>query len=153
MFFANNVAFRRRVIEANPFPTSGPFAAKQARSASGVARGSPSSAIRARVAPTRHPTMHFISRALREGHDAGIRAVERRGRRLGKLARRSLRTFRQRMGRATSRIAQGYGTVGLSPVGAAGARSLALAYNSLYLTGQPAGCDPSGLVPRHFPIR
>jgi hypothetical protein len=156
MFFANNVAFRRRVIEANPFPDLGTFRG-QAGALSKVLAGKGIAIVRHQGARCAHPppngVRHFISRALCEGHDAGIRAVERRGRRLGKLARRSLRTFRQRMGRATSRIAQGYGTVGLSPVGVAGAWSLALAYNSLYLTGQLLAAIRPELVPRHFPIR
>ena len=155
MFFANNVAFRRRVIEANPFPTSGPFAAKQALSKVLADKGI--AIVRHQGARCAHPPLAdhpaFYQSCLARRARRRDRAVERRGRRLGKLARRSLRTFRQRMGRATSRIAQGYGTVGLSPVGAAGALEPRLSLQQPLPDRTAAGCDPSGLVPRHFPIR
>jgi hypothetical protein len=156
MFFANNVAFRRRVIEANPFPDLETFRG-QAGALSKLLAGQGIAIVRHQGARCAHPPpnglRHFVSRALCEGHDAGLRGLERRGRKPAKLARRSFRTFGQRMGRATSRIRLGYTAVGLSPLGAAGAWSLALAYNSLYLAGQLlAGIQPT-FVPQHFPIR
>ena len=156
MFFANNVAFRRRVIEDNPFPDLETFRG-QAGALSKMLAGKGIAVIRHQGARCAHPAPnglgHFVNRALCEGHDAGMRTLPRRRRKLRRFVPRTLRTFGRRMRDATARIAQGYRVVRLSRAGAAGAWGLALAYNSLYLTGQMLSVINPRIVPRYFPIR
>lgn len=152
-FFGNNVAFRREVIRANPFPAQNTFRGHAYLLAKSLQEKGVKM-VRQTGARVSHPPpnglRHFINRAMCEGHDHAIRECIR-GRK--RPRRFDVRTFRQRMGAATSRIAQGYRDVSLSPVGAVGAWSVALAYNSCWLTGKLLCAINPEIVPKHFPMR
>lgn len=150
-FYANNVAFRREVIAAHPFPSLPTFRG-QCRMLSAALRAQGVRILRHTGARVSHPPpngiRHFVARALCEGHDEALRDQARgRG-----LVGRGLREFWRRMGYATSRIVADRAAVGLSPAGAAGAWGVALAYYGLKLTGRlVTGLDPK-IVRRHFAI-
>lgn len=153
MFWANNVAFRRNIIGENPFPDLQTFRGQAgALSKTLWKKGIP--IMRHTGARCAHPApngiSHFVNRAMCEGYDSGLRVL-RKGRQ--GFVRSSLRTYRRRMGDATSRIAAGYRAVNFSRPGAVGAWGVALAYNTLYLTGYLLSAYGPNVVPRYFPIR
>jgi hypothetical protein len=156
MFFANNVAFRRDVICENLFPDLETFRG-QSVALSKILKSKGIPIIRHNGARVSHPPpngpRHFINRAMCEGHDAGQRMIARRGHKFSKVAVRSLKTFRRRMGRSTHQIACGYRAVHLSRAGAVGAWGLALTYNILHLAGYLLSAVNPRIVPRYFPIR
>jgi hypothetical protein len=150
-FYANNVAFRRAVIAANPFPDLPTFRG-QCRMLSERLRTQGIRILRHTGARVSHPPpngwRHFVNRALCEGHDEAVRDRER-GR---SLVGRGMRDFWRRMRYATGRVVTDRRAVGLSPLGAFGAWSVALGYYALKLTGRLlTALDPS-IVRRHFPI-
>lgn len=150
-FHANNVAFRREVIAANPFPDLPTF-----RGQCGVLCAS----LRARGVRIRrhagarvsHPPpnglRHFVNRAMTEGHDDALR-----DRLAGRKAVKSgFKDFTRRMRRATGRIAAGRREAGLSVPGAAGAWGLALGYHGCKLAGRLLTAADPAIVRRRFPI-
>ncbi len=153
MFWANNVAFRRKIIGENPFPDLSTFRGQAgALSKTLWKKGIP--IMRHTGARCAHPApngiSHFVNRAMCEGYDSGVRTLRRKNVRFGK---ESLDAFRRRMRDATTRIRAGYRDVNLSRPGAVGAWGVALAYNSLYLTGFLLSAYRPKIVPRYFPIR
>lgn len=150
-FYANNVAFRRELIAANPFPSLPTFRG-QCRMLSQTLRERGVRIWRHTGARVSHPppsgVRHFVARALCEGHDEAVRD-RARGR---SPAARGLKEFGRRMRYASGRIASDREAVGLSPAGAVAAWGLALAYYGLKLGGRLlTGLDP-GIVRRRFPI-
>jgi hypothetical protein len=150
-FYANNVAFRREVIAANPFPRLPTFRG-QCRMLSQTLRERGVRIWRHTGARVSHPPpsglRHFVARALCEGHDEAVRD-RARGR---SPAARGLKEFGRRMRYASGRIASDRAAVGLSPMGAVAAWGLALAYYGLKLGGRLlTGLDPR-IVRRRFPI-
>lgn len=150
-FYANNVAFRRAVIAANPFPDLPTFRG-QCRMLSERLRRQGLRILRHTGARVSHPPpnglRHFVNRALCEGHDEAVRDREQ-GRR---LLRRAFKDYGRRMRYATGRVVADRAAVGLSPLGAAGAWGMAWSYYSLKLAGRLLTALHPGIVRRHFPI-
>lgn len=150
-FYANNAAFRRAVIEANPFPDLPTFRG-QCRQLSERLRAQGFTILRhtgARVShPPPHGLRHFVHRAVCEGHDEAVRD-QLRGR--GTVAR-GLKEFGRRLRYAALRIAADRRAVGLSPPGAALAFATAGAYYGLKLGGRLAAAVDPAVVRRRFSI-
>jgi hypothetical protein len=153
-FYANNVAFRRSVIAANPFPELTTFRG-QCQLLSKRLRENGHHIFRHTGARVSHPPpnglRHFVNRAMAQGHDMALREA------VGdpSFARRALdglTDFRKRMARSTRRIRRGYHAVGLSRAGAVGAWGVALAYNGCLLTGRLLTAVQPRIVERYFPI-
>jgi hypothetical protein len=150
--YANNVAFRRALIEANPFPDLPTFRGQ----CGSLARSLRAQSVRihrhtgARVShPPPNGLRHFVNRAMAEGHDEALRD-RLRGRR--KVLKPSLKDFGRRMGDSTRRIAREHREVGLGPAGAVGAWGLALGYYGCKLAGRLLTAANPAIVRRHFPI-
>lgn len=150
-FYANNVALRRDVALANPFPDL-PMFRGQCRILSQRLREQGFTILRHTGARVSHPPpnglRHFVHRALCEGHDEALRdRASGRG-----LIGRGLKDFWRRLRVAARRIAADGRGVGLSAPGALGAFGVAFAYFGLKLGGRLlTGVDPA-IVRRRFSI-
>jgi hypothetical protein len=145
-FYANNVAFRREIFQARPYPTVPLFRAqfvtvvhhlKQRGIVIWLQQGS-------RVShPPPNGLEHFICRALAQGYDAvmtedltGIRS-----------SGNSFSRYRDALGRIRERHRE----VGLGRGGALGAATLATGYYTLHLLGELLTRVHPALVRRYFP--
>ena len=153
-FHANNVAFRRSVFAAQPFPDA-PIYRGQCTllSASLLARGLGLFRLKSGRAAHPHPRTlsYFMARALNGGHD--FLMVERiLGRGESLSWRRLLSEYRGRLRYGTERILAHRRDVGLSRAGAAAALAIAFAYFSLFTLGEAVSIDRPRLIPRLLPI-
>jgi hypothetical protein len=150
-FFANNIAFRRRILEENRFPELETFRG-QCGSLANTLRGKGIRIFRHTGAVVMHPPpngfRHFMNRAMCEGHDECVRD-RRRG---GKLIRPCFKDFWRRMRAATDRIVHHHGEVGLGFFGSLGAWGIAFAYYVFKLIGRLLTAIDPRIVRKHFPI-
>lgn len=150
-FYANNAAFRRAVIEANPFPDLPTFRG-QCRLLSQRLREQGFTILRHTGARVSHPppngVRHFVNRAVCEGHDEALRD---RARGRGTVGC-GVREFGRRLRYAAGRIAAEGRTVGLSPPGALAAFGTAFAYYGLKLGGRVLTALDPAIVRRRFSI-
>jgi glycosyltransferase involved in cell wall biosynthesis len=151
-FHANNLACRRAVFDAHPFPDEPRFRGQCSTLARTLrARGIPIHANPcARVAhPAPNGVAHFFWRALWEGHDhvvdERLRALPRPG-----GFHRSYWRFRANAIRAWRRVWGEAPRVGLSRAAAPVAVSIALAYYSLYLVGEVLTRLDGRIIGRRF---
>lgn len=153
-FFANNVAFRRAVIESHPFPTLPQFRGQCQDLAKTLKREGVGLFLQQK-SKVEHPPpnglKHFISRALCDGHDTVLQ-LRRTGeiKTLGLLGawERFLRSNRE----AYWVIRKRYRDVHLSNSGAGAAMAVAATYFGLALAGEIVSRVFPNLIRRHFAV-
>lgn len=154
-FPANNVAFRRDLLLANPFPDLESYRGSCAELA-GTLRKKGYKIYRQEKATVEHPPpnglSHFISRALVEGHDT---VVNKRKRAHGLWTAspimatwRLLRTIPRTLGRVFGDGAK----VGLRRAEVPGVLGLALAYAVMKFVGEIVAFFAPGLIRRHVSL-
>jgi hypothetical protein len=151
-FFANNVAFRRALFEAHPFPQRDTFRGQCAALAVELDRAGIPIHVHegARVShPPPNGPRHFVSRALCAGYDT---VLTRRMMGSSTTARMSLGLARRELRESWSRISRRGKTVGLSPTERALATGIAGSYHALACLGEFVTRAAPGVIPRHFPI-
>jgi hypothetical protein len=152
-FWANNVAFRREIFEAFPFPDMPSFrvqvtALKQELRKQGVGvflqQGS-------RVShPAPNGLRHFVARAICQGSDSvAIRSHSEKGD--GSLPG-TVKLYVRSLGRSLKNIARHHRDVKLSPVGAVGAFGVAAGYQTLQFAGALVTHARPELIRRRFSI-
>lgn len=151
-FFANNVAFKRNVFMAHPFPSSGKFRGQcvdlaQTLMANGFGLWR-QGASRVSHPPPNGPR-HFMCRALCAGHDWAIQSEPR------PLHRHFLRAWR-RMWRSTlgakQRIRNKRLELGMGRKEMILAIAIAVAYYKFVFLGEMVSFARPNLIPRYFPI-
>jgi hypothetical protein len=153
-FFANNVAFRRHILDAYPFPADPGFRGSctdlcEMLRASGITVWQQP---RARV---QHPPptglWHFVCRAICEGHDSVVRLAEK-----GEEDQQSLKhiywRFRSSLGNAFRRIRHYRQRVGMSHAGVPVAISIAALYYALVFAGEWVSVRHPAVIRRYFAI-
>ncbi len=152
-FWANNVAFRREILEAFPFPDLPSFrvqvtALKEDLRKHGVGmflqQGS-------RVS---HPAFnglgHFVTRALCQGHDSVI--IRSYGEKSDASLPGTVKLYVRSLGRSLKNIARHHRDVKLGPVGAVGAFGIAACYHTVRFAGALLTHVRPEFIPRHFSI-
>lgn len=153
-FFANNVAFRRSVLEAHPYPPQPGFKGScidlcETLRANGI------TVWQQPCARVQHPPpnglRHFVCRALCEGHDTIVRLAEK-----GHAGQQSLKPiywrFRASLADASRRIRGNRRRVGLSRAGVPVAIGIAAVYFVLVLAGELVSVRDPALIRRYFAI-
>jgi hypothetical protein len=153
-FFANNVAFRRMVLEQYPFPDDSARFRGQCVALADTLRAHGTGIFLnpcARVAH-RPPNglRHFVRRALCHGHDTLITVArdDPQSSRLGP----SLRRLRDNVKHAFARLRRDHRAVGLPASQLPCALAIAVAYYTLYFAGEVITRFRPGLVRRRFTI-
>lgn len=154
-FFANNVAFRRALITARPFPDL-PTSRGQCTMLAQELLASGHRIYLHEQARVEHPPpnglAHLARRAMNQGRDDYLLANEREPHRYRSRLANTLWRFRKRIVRAARRIAAHGRTVGLSGPGLAGAALVAAGYYAFYLVGLVVTLFDRDAVARFFPI-
>jgi Glycosyl transferase family 2 len=153
--YANNVAFKRHVLERHPFPRLDSFRG-QCRVLSHNLRSSGIAVYRHDGARMMHPTTnglgHFIHRAICEGHDA---VTIHREFRMGRLRTGPIGAL-VRLGRdlksMAGRAAHDRHDLGLSVPGAVAASLVGATYIFFKFLGELMTYVSPGFVRRHWPI-
>ncbi len=153
-FFANNVAFRRRVLEAYPYPPQPGFKGScidlgKTLRANGITVWQQPGA-RVQHPPPNGP-WHFVCRALCEGHDNAVRQAAQ-----GVASQRSLKSvywrFRGSLADSVHRIRGNREQVALSRAGVPFAIGIAALYYVLVLAGECVSVRYPGAIRRYFAI-
>lgn len=147
-FYANNVAFRRRLFLATGFPESRTFRGQCVALARRLDRGGVILVQRAdaRIAhPAPNGWRHFVARALCEGHDLAIGGEPPSW---SVSWRRSSRRFAD----ARARIRANGAKVGLGRWSALGALALAFAYYTFRLAGERIALRRPDWIRKYFPV-
>jgi hypothetical protein len=147
-FFANNVAFRKSVFEAHPFPKHSKFRG-QCTDLARILTAEGFGIYLHEGARVDHPPpnglRHFVSRALCAGYDQ-VRVVE------NPSLEEAWKRLRHRLGQASRRIGRYGAELGLGITGRAAARGIAGGYYSLMFAGECITLVAPGIVPRYFAI-
>jgi hypothetical protein len=147
-FFANNVAFRKPVFDANPFPQHRKFRGQCTDLAVTLKAKGFGIYVHegARVShPPPNGTRHFISRALCAGYDQVCVA---RSPSVRTAWRRCIRNVRD----AYRRIATHGAEVALGLPARVIARAIALAYYAIFFVGECITLAAPRVVPKYFPV-
>lgn len=154
-FYANNVAVRRHVLEAHPFPQMDAFRGQCALLSEELQRNG-IAIYRHSGARLEHPVpnglTHLYHRAICEGHD---QMTTHRWQRSGKWETSpggAVQRFRQRLKSNLKRASDHYKEVGLSKVGAVAATAVGASYCVLMLFGELVTYYRPEMVRRHWPI-
>jgi hypothetical protein len=154
-FFANNVAFRRGVLERYPFPDMRSFRGQCLALAETLKRDGVG-VYRHDGARVSHPPTdgfsHFCRRAICEGHDVLILCQDRKSGRLLASPAGSLLRLGQGLKSACRRAVDHRRDVGLSRLGAAGAVGIGSVYCCLKLFGEVVTYFNPNIVRRYWPI-
>lgn len=149
-FFANNLAFRRTLFLRYQFPDL-PLVRGQCAALAEVLRRDGHRIVRDPRARVSHPPpngpVHFVRRAICEGHDAAQAARLRGAHGFGIPGR-----FAREMRRATSRIVRHRRDVGLGWVGAGAALGIAGSYYSRCAIGECLARIAPEVVRRYFVV-
>lgn len=154
-FFANNVAFRREVFAAHPYPSQASFRGQCAALAREL-RAAGHEIHMQRSCRVSHPPPnglgHFVSRALCEGHDDRFNhKVHPRGR-FGATPLGTIWRYLRNLARSFYRSFKLRRAVGLGFIGAFGACAIAAAYYTIKLLGELISYVRPELIRRHTPI-
>jgi hypothetical protein len=153
--YANNVAFKRSVLEKYPFPDLEAFRG-QCHVLSEQLRRDGITIYRHDGARVAHPPpsgfAHFLKRAIWQGHDeVTIGRIRAAGTRQVKLAG-SFDRFKERIGMMLDRIARHRRDIGLSWPEAVGAFGIGGVYCVFKLFGEVVTYASPNFVRRHLPI-
>jgi hypothetical protein len=155
-FYANNLAVRRKVFLANPFPAATAYRGQCAQLAKSMSRkGIP--VYRQGDAAVSHPPPRgartFVVRALCQGHDT---IYWKRRYRLGPLLHAnpvvSLLRWLLALWRVLRKVAMRARTVGLGPLGALAAVGMGFAYYSCKLAGEVIAFFAPGVIRRNLSV-
>jgi hypothetical protein len=153
-FWANNVAFRRRLFLATGFPDSDKFRG-QCLSLAGALRRSGVPILERIDARVAHPApngwKHFVCRGLCQGHD-NVRIGDLPNRPHLATWRASWARFIANLRRARARIRDQRASVGVGAIGAAMAYLLAIGYFGLMFAGERVALRRPALIRKYFPI-
>jgi hypothetical protein len=147
-FFANNVAFRKPVFDANPFPQHRKFRGQCTDLAAALKAKGFGIYVHdgARVDhPPPNGLRHFLSRALCAGHDQVCVASS-------PSLRKAWRRYTRNMRHANQRIARHGTEVALGVVARLAAHAIAFAYYSVFFAGECVTLVAPSVVPRYFPV-
>lgn len=151
-FFANNVAFRRSLLQAHPFPDRGTFRGQCVGLAAELDRaGIPihvHEGARVNHPPPNGPH-HFVSRALCAGYDT---VLTRRMMGSSTTTRMSLGLARRELLESRSRISRNGEALGLTPLERVLATGIAGTYHAVACVGEFVTRAAPGVIPRYFPI-
>ncbi|HEY3066689.1 MAG TPA: glycosyltransferase [Methylomirabilota bacterium] len=153
-FFANNVAFRRALLEQHPFPNDPALFRGQCAALADTLHAQGTRIVLNPCARVGHRPpngfRHFVRRALCHGHDTLI-IVTRDDPGAARL-RRSLDRFRDNVKDAFDRIRRDHRAVGLPSSQLPYALAIAVSYYALYFVGEVITRFRPGLVRRRFSI-
>jgi glycosyltransferase involved in cell wall biosynthesis len=154
-FFANNMAARRNLLLAHPFPDL-PHFRSQCRELARQLDGMGVKMVlqpKARVAhPPPNGLSHFVRQALCDGHDWFLSAQMNDETRSTASVKGAYWRFRAALRRSWHRIRAGRQVVGLSIPGALMAAMVASGFFCFVFVGELLTCVDSRIVRRHFAI-
>jgi Glycosyl transferase family 2 len=155
-FYANNLAVRREVFLANPFPAAAAYRGQCAQLAKSMrAKGIP--VFRQGASAVSHPPPRgartFVVRALCQGHDTMYwKSRLRFGALLHANPAASLLRWLRALWQVLLKVATRARTVGLGPLGALAAVGVGVAYYSCKLGGEVIAFFAPGLIRRNLSV-